>query len=264
MKQRPVRVRRMWILCLGAACIAASVREASAQATTAVSLSGTSYSQNFNGMTQTSTTNALPQGWQFGANGSAGWSTSTNTGTTTAGAGSAGTGAFTGSSGGGAYLMVSGTLANGTDKAIGWLSSNSVASPRSILFAFTNTTGSTLTNLDLGWNYEKYRAGSRAFDWTFFSSSDGTSWTAQTAGDQAYAADAANVVVNPPTAIAKTVSIGSLSIANNASYYFRWVYTGNGGSTNGQGLAIDDFSQKCIQKTLKELQEEQAGVAHLL
>ncbi|MFN5177986.1 malate dehydrogenase [Limnohabitans sp.] len=31
-----------------------------------------------------------------------------------------------------------------------------------------------------------------------------------------------------------------------------------------EGLAIDAFSQQCIDKTLKELQDEQAGVAHLL
>jgi malate dehydrogenase len=31
-----------------------------------------------------------------------------------------------------------------------------------------------------------------------------------------------------------------------------------------EGLAIDAFSQECINKTLKELQEEQAGVAHLV
>ncbi len=31
-----------------------------------------------------------------------------------------------------------------------------------------------------------------------------------------------------------------------------------------EGLAIDAFSQERIDKTLKELQDEQAGVAHLL
>jgi malate dehydrogenase len=31
-----------------------------------------------------------------------------------------------------------------------------------------------------------------------------------------------------------------------------------------EGLVIDAFSQECINKTLKELQDEQAGVAHLL
>ena len=31
-----------------------------------------------------------------------------------------------------------------------------------------------------------------------------------------------------------------------------------------EGLAIDEFSQKCIDKTLAELQGEQDGVKHLL
>ena len=31
-----------------------------------------------------------------------------------------------------------------------------------------------------------------------------------------------------------------------------------------EGLSIDAFSQECINKTLKELLDEQSGVAHLL
>jgi malate dehydrogenase len=31
-----------------------------------------------------------------------------------------------------------------------------------------------------------------------------------------------------------------------------------------EGLSIDEFSQSCIDKTLKELLDEQAGVNHLL
>lgn len=38
----------------------------------------------------------------------------------------------------------------------------------------------------------------------------------------------------------------------------------NGEYTVIEGLPIDDFSQSCINKTLKELTDEQAGVAHLL
>ena len=38
----------------------------------------------------------------------------------------------------------------------------------------------------------------------------------------------------------------------------------NGEYTVIEGLPIDAFSQTCINKTLKELQDEQAGVAHLL
>ena len=46
---------------------------------------------------------------------------------------------------------------------------------------------------------------------------------------------------------------------------FGFAVTCAGGEyTPVQGLAIDAFSQDCISRTLKELQEEQAGVAHLL
>jgi malate dehydrogenase len=31
-----------------------------------------------------------------------------------------------------------------------------------------------------------------------------------------------------------------------------------------EGLPVDAFSQQCIDKTLKELLDEQAGVAHLV
>ncbi|OIQ73688.1 malate dehydrogenase [mine drainage metagenome] len=31
-----------------------------------------------------------------------------------------------------------------------------------------------------------------------------------------------------------------------------------------EDLPVDAFSQECINKTLKELQDEQAGVAHML
>jgi len=38
----------------------------------------------------------------------------------------------------------------------------------------------------------------------------------------------------------------------------------NGDYTIVDGLEIDAFSQTCIDKTLKELTDEQAGVAHLV
>jgi len=42
------------------------------------------------------------------------------------------------------------------------------------------------------------------------------------------------------------------------------VTTENGKYKIVEGLEIDAFSQERINKTLKELQDEQAGVAHLL
>ena len=42
------------------------------------------------------------------------------------------------------------------------------------------------------------------------------------------------------------------------------VTTANGGYTRVEGLPIDDFSRARMDKTLAELEEERAGVAHLL
>ena len=42
------------------------------------------------------------------------------------------------------------------------------------------------------------------------------------------------------------------------------VTTANGAYTRVEGLPIDDFSRERMDKTLAELEEERAGVAHLL
>jgi len=60
---------------------------------------------------------------------------------------------------------------------------------------------------------------------------------------------------------------GIPSMASTASqrHMFGFAVTCEGGEYKVvQDLPIDAFSQECINKTLKELQEEQAGVAHLL
>lgn len=63
----------------------------------------------------------------------------------------------------------------------------------------------------------------------------------------------------------------TMGIASDGDYgipkdvMFGFPVTCEGGEyTLVKGLAIDEFSQSCINKTLKELQDEQAGVAHLL
>ena len=58
-------------------------------------------------------------------------------------------------------------------------------------------------------------------------------------------------------------SDGQYGIAKDTMFGF--AVTCEGGEYKPvEGLAIDAFSQACIDKTLKELQDEQAGVAHLL
>ncbi len=58
-------------------------------------------------------------------------------------------------------------------------------------------------------------------------------------------------------------SDGQYGIPKDVMFGFP-VTTANGEYTLVEGLPIDEFSQACINKTLKELQDEQAGVAHLL
>jgi hypothetical protein len=184
----------------------------------------------------TSATATLPTGFKIGTD----WSSGTTA--TVLAAGTSGTGALNGSSGGNVYNFASGVTASSTDRSIGFLSSGAYTSPKSIVYAFTNNTGSTVTTLYITFDYEKYRTGTRAFDWTFFHGNTVTPSTSATSGDQSYAADGANAVVNPPTTISKTTALTGLSIANGTTYYFKWTYTGNGGSTNAQGLGLDNFT----------------------
>jgi hypothetical protein len=195
-----------------------------------------SVTEDFNGMSSSETA-TLPAAFKIGTD----WSTGTTA--TNFAYGTTGAGVVTGTSAGGAINWANGITASATDRSLGFLASSGYTSPRSIIYAFTNTTGGTLTSVNLTWNYEKYRSGSRAFDWTFFHGNTSTADNAATSGNQSYPADANNnVISNPPTSVAKSVSITGISIPNLSTYYFRWTYTGNAGSTNAQGLGIDDLS----------------------
>ena len=199
---------------------------------------GTAVTENFNGM-GTSVTATTPTGIRIGAD--------FNTGTTvtTQAYGNTGLGGVTSSSSGGAINWADGITGSATDRALGFLSTGSYTSPRSIVVAFKNNTGSTITNLTIDWKYEKYRSGSRAFDWTFFHGATSTPTTAATDGNQSYAADANNnVVFSPSSDVSKSVVLSGLSIADGATYYLMWTYSGLAGSTNSQGLGIDDLSIK--------------------
>lgn len=186
-----------------------------------------------------SATAVLPPG--FHVNTTASWNS--GTAATTAAAGTTGTGILTGTSGGGVYNYANGVTATSTDRALGFLTSGSFSSPRSIILKMHNNTGSTITALDIAFDYEKYRSGSRAWDWTFFSGVIESPVSAVATGNQSYIADANNTTIsNPPTSISKSVTISGLNVAAGADYYVRWTYTGNGGATNAQGLGIDNLS----------------------
>lgn len=217
-----------------------------AQAVT-IATAGAAVSENFDTM-GSSATAAVTGDFRFGSGASPTYSGGTTA--TTVAAGTTGTGALTSSSGGGAYNFANGITASSTERAIGVLTSGGFTSPRSIMVEITNGTPGTLANLNLAWNVEKYRSGSRAFDITFFTSPDGSTWTANTSGDQSYTADANNnVISNPPLSTAKSVTLTGVNLAASGKYYLRWNIAGVAGSSNGQALAIDDFSVTGVAPT---------------
>ncbi|NDE17796.1 hypothetical protein EBZ80_22995 [bacterium] len=225
-----------------AAVMALALSAATGWGQQSITTAGSAVTQNFDSM-GTSGTASFPTGFKTSpTNAIFNWTSAGLTAVTQA-AGTSGTGALTGTSAAGVYNFANGVTGSSNDRALGFLNGNSYTSPRSIIYAFQNNTGQTITSITVSWNYEKYRAGTRAFDWNFFHGSDpATVANAATGGDQSYGADAANAVVDPPTSIAKTVTITGLSIASGSTYYLRWTFTGNGGSTNGQGIGIDNFS----------------------
>ena len=173
---------------------------------------GVTQTQNFNGITSAT---ALPTGYTIGGG---------NTFTTAT--------TLNGSSTGTAYKF-----ASSTDYALGILNSGSYTSGKTITIALQNNTGATIQGFNISFNYEKYRSGSR--EWTFtLSGSSGT----VSGGSITYPADAGNTQAYfPPQQTASTATITGLAVAPSGNYTLTWTLTGNGGSTNGQALAIDDL-----------------------
>ncbi|MEI6488822.1 MAG: T9SS type A sorting domain-containing protein [Bacteroidota bacterium] len=206
----------------------------------------TTYSENFDGLGSTATA-TLPSGWKVGSGPIATSPYTSGLSATISAAGTAGVGILFGTSTGSCYNFANGVTATSTDRAVGFLNSGSYTSPRCLMVQLLNNTGITITDMSIIYDIEKYRSGSRAFTVNFYTSVDGITWVSTTtAGDQAYAGDAANTTVyNPPLAINKNFSLSGLSIANGANFYLRWQITGTGGSTNGQALGIDNFSLNC-------------------
>jgi hypothetical protein len=201
-----------------------------------ITSTGTAFTENFNSM-GSSATATLPAGFKIGTD----WSTGTSS--TTIAYGTTGTGVVNGTSSGGVINWANGITASSTDRCLGFLNTGTFTSPRSIVLKLANNTGSTIVSLNISFDYEKYRSGSRQYDWTFFHGNTVTPATSASAGDQSYPADAANTTVNnPPTTITKSVNLTGLSIPNGADYYLKWTFTGLSGSTNGQGIGIDNFS----------------------
>jgi hypothetical protein len=209
----------------------------------------TPVTQNFDAIGAT-TTATLPSG--FRVNTTPNYTTGTLA--TTVAYGSSGAGIVSSTSAAGVVNWANGVTATSTDRAVGFLTSGTFSSPRSIILAIQNTNAITvMTDLTITFDYEKYRSGTRQFDLSFFhGATPGLINTAAITGDQSFIADANNTTVfNPPTTISKTVTLTGLNISPSSIYYLCWTYTGLAGATNAQGIGIDNvvvtagFSSGC-------------------
>ena len=191
--------------------------------------------ENFASLGATATA-ALPANWKMSAAGAgltAGWSTAANVTAVTQGVN---TGSPTT---GGRYNWGNGTTT--TDRAVGFMTSGGYASPNSVMAFYQNSTGSTITALAIAFDIERYRINTVAANVTFFTSTDGTTWTAQIAGDSgAFSTGTSAYNFTTGTVVNKSFSVAGLTIGAGAPIYLRWTFDTTGG--NSQGLGLDNVS----------------------
>jgi len=150
----------------------------------------------------------------------------------------------------GIYNFGAGTTTLGaSDRAVGFLASGTGTLSGNLYAHLVNSTGDSLSGLQISYNVEKYRKGSNAagFRIQMSYSTDGNTWTE--AGEKfrtSFAPDADNSGFNtapglPVSSINQTLSA---NIPNGSDFYLAWNYSVASGSTttNAQALAIDDVS----------------------
>jgi hypothetical protein len=194
-------------------------------------LTTTTYSQNFDTLASSGTSQSLPAGFQI-AEGDTG------------GAADGFYAAGTGSSNAGNTYSFGTTVA---DRALGSLTSGSVT-PTWFGGIFTNGLGSTITGLTFTYDGEQWRAGTAASDVLNFQYSlDATevnngTWTDINSLDFAALILAGNTALDGNLAANRSNlsgSVSGLSIAQGQKFGFRWVDVDVTGSDHG--LAIDNF-----------------------
>ena len=193
---------------------------------------GSPYTQDFNTLASSGTGSTLPSGWFFNETG-----TGSNT-LYTAGTGSG--------AGGDTYSFGS---TSSSERSLGTLLSGSVVP--TIGANFSNTSGATITSLNITYTGEQWRLGTtgRVDRLDFQYSTSATSLTTGTWTDEnsldftapittgTVGAFDGNLAANRATI---TFTISGLSIASGSTFWIRWNDLNASGADDG--LAIDDFS----------------------
>lgn len=201
-----------------------------------ISIGGTSaVTENFNTMSTTSATGALPTNWKMsaaGAGGTAVYTTAANTSATTVIASSGST-----PTNGGRYNFGDGTT--NTDRSPGFLTSGSYNSPNSIMAFYKNGNTAAISQLTVSYDIERYRRNTAAASAAFSYSINGTTWVAVPAGNISFTTDTL-LWGYPLDSQNASVTITGLTIAANANFYLRWNFDTTGASS--QGLGLDNVS----------------------
>lgn len=193
--------------------------------------SSTSIVQTFDAMGGTTT---LPSNWRIHASTSSPtWSGASPSVTQQASSGSPSTG--------GTYNWGQ----NATDRAVGAMTSGGFSSPNSLIGYFRNTGTTSISQLSISYDVERYRRNSASASVQFFYSLNGTDWTSVTAGDVAGSSlptGSSEYGFNPPNLVVNVsaFSVTGLSLASNSDIYLRWNLNTTG--SNSQGIGIDNIS----------------------
>lgn len=199
----------------------------------ALTVLGTPVTENFDSI-GASATASLPGNWRMTIAGdpSVSWVDAANVFVTTAQASSGSPTA------GGRYNWGQ----SAADRAIGFMTSGSFASPNSILAYFSNDTGALIDQLNVSFDYERYRINTAAATISFSHSTDGANWTAAPDGDSGAFSTGTNAYgfATLVSSMSKSVTLTSLNLTPGSAFYLRWNFNTTGG--NSQGLGLDNVS----------------------
>jgi hypothetical protein len=197
-------------------------------------LTTTTYTQDFDSLASSGTSQALPQGFQIAEQGTS----AASNGFYTANNGSSATGDTY------SYGVI-----GSTERALGSLTSGT-NTPIFFGGVFTNGLGGTIDSLTFGYDGEQWRAGNSPNDSLSFQYSldasevDNGSWTtiaSLTFTPLVFSQNGATLNGNlAANRVSLTGSVAGLSIGAGQTFAFRWLNTDSTGSDHG--LAADNFS----------------------
>lgn len=197
---------------------------------------GTTYSQNFNAIGNSSTA-TLPSGWTV--NSSTGVRDVTTALYTGAGTATEAQGSGSGTSG---AIYNYGDAADTSDRGIGFLATGSACKTGNLYL--TLTASGAIPNFSVSYDMKCYRNNKRQYQFQLYYSTDnGTTWTSAGASfNTTYAVATSGGPVNPAGVTSVSSQTLNVSLSAGQTIIFCWSYSVPSGTdtTNAQGLGIDN------------------------